>query len=421
MRLDAVLHANGGRLLPDGLPTEKELRVAYVGGSVTEQKQGYRPRLNDWLRASICAPTGAKLVEIPAWCGNSGSKVLSFVVSDWVVAKRPNLVFVELAINDGDTLLETEDATGVARAFEGILRQIRAECTTCAVCVLLMYVRGDMPLEQRTGSMAWRENTAVNAAEAYHTAVPAIHQRVAAHYGAPCINLIPLMAALSPDARDLALRDDCHLHPAGAALVASAICRSLARLAAAPACEQSPPPEPLDLAFWRRGESRDVEPTQLSFFYLSGSPTEAEQRAARDRILQRHTQLDADPLQPTRQRPWWLLYVGDSATVQFEGSRLAILTLVGPDSGTVRCEVDGNSVVRVVPLLDKWAYYWRHAVVSLVEGLGSGRHVARLSLERPTAEQQRVLKRPPSGPAWEACVASSKHPKLWLSYWLVGV
>ena len=94
---------------------------------------------------------------------------------------------------------------------------------------------------------------------------------------------------------------------------------------------------------------------------------------------------------------------------------------MGPDSGNVRCEVDGGSVVRVVPLLDKWAYYWRHAVVSLVEGLGSGRHVARLSLERPTAEQQRVLKRSPSGPAWEACVASSKHPKLWLSYWLVGV
>lgn len=32
------------------------------------------------------------------------------MVSDWVIARRPHLVFIELAINDGDQLLETEDA-----------------------------------------------------------------------------------------------------------------------------------------------------------------------------------------------------------------------------------------------------------------------------------------------------------------------
>ena len=31
------------------------------------------------------------------------------MISDWVVSRRPHLVFVELAINDGDTLLETDD------------------------------------------------------------------------------------------------------------------------------------------------------------------------------------------------------------------------------------------------------------------------------------------------------------------------
>ena len=69
-----------------------------------------------------------------------GSKVLAFMVADWVVSRRPHLVFIELAINDGDTLLETEDAVSIGSALEGIIRHIRDALPTCELCLLHMFV-----------------------------------------------------------------------------------------------------------------------------------------------------------------------------------------------------------------------------------------------------------------------------------------
>jgi hypothetical protein len=47
-------------------------------------------------------------------------QVLSFLVDDWVNVHEPDVVFLETIVNDGDTVLETGDETGVRRAVEGI-------------------------------------------------------------------------------------------------------------------------------------------------------------------------------------------------------------------------------------------------------------------------------------------------------------
>jgi hypothetical protein len=168
--------------------------------------------------------------------------------------------------------------------------------------------------------------------------------------------------------------------------------------------------------------------------------------------MAQHTQLDLDPLRHSDRKAWWLLYPGQTATVQFDGTRLAILTMIGPDSGTVTCEVqtlqqtehpptahgpprtpldkktpaphtsaDSHGPARSTrrPLLDKWSYFWRVAVVMLAEGLPPGRHVARVGLE-PIKPDPAIMKRPPAGAEWERCVAEGKDHKLWLMYWLVG-
>ena len=69
------------------------------------------------------------------------------------------------------------------------------------------------------------------------------------------------------------------------------------------------------------------------------------------------------------------------------------------------------------PLL-RWAYFWRLAVVSLVDDLPPGAHHAVLTLEaeRPASS---VLKRPPSGQHWEVCRREGKDHKLWLMHWLI--
>ena len=209
--------------------------------------------------------------------------------------------------------------------------------------------------------------------------------------------------------------------------------------------------------------------------------SEAEMRAMQERILRRHTQLDMDPLDNSRQKPWWrpdstlaltltlptltscslcpspstrwLLYPGDTAEVHFRGTRLGILTMIGPDAGTISCEIDGGQFCRTKLLLDRWArsqrrprislpsrprpcpyarspaltscsraaswaYFWRLAVVSLIDDLPPGPHVARLRLEAETPDRA-ILKRTPSGPHWAQCQREGKAHKLWLMHWLI--
>jgi hypothetical protein len=188
-----------------------------------------------------------------------------------------------------------------------------------------------------------------------------------------------------------------------------------------------------------------------------------------------------DPLHPPHRKAWWLLFPGQTATVHFHGTRLAILTMIGPDSGTVTCEVQTvlkaePGIAQTVPepdpgiathgpsssttndkktlgprggagaalntrnleagastafprpvsscttrrlLLDRWSYFWRVGVVTLAESLPRGRHVARVGLEKKKTDPA-VMKRPPAGAEWERCVAEGKDHKLWLMYWLVG-
>ena len=158
------------------------------------------------------------------------------------------------------------------------------------------------------------------------------------------------------------------------------------------------------------------------------------------RILQRHTQLDMDPLNNAQQRNWWLLYAGDRAELHFSGTRLGFLTMIGPDAGIVQCDIDGGEPPSPLHpaghpchcawlraagkwscrlnLLDKWAYFWRLAVVALVEELPPGPHVAVLTFlpERP---DRALLKRKPGGPHWEQFRREGKEHKLWMMHWLI--
>jgi hypothetical protein len=169
-----------------------------------------------------------------------------------------------------------------------------------------------------------------------------------------------------------------------------------------------------------------VAPRELSFFYvpptqMSAHAPEATQRALQAKLLARHTQLDLDPLCPTQRAAWWLLYPGEHAQLRFSGTRLGILTMLGPDAGTLRCVVDGGrggSCTRC--LLDRHSYYWRLAVVLLVEGLPAGEHVATLTLEAERPDSGAILKRPPAGEHWEACRREARDHKLWLMHWLVS-
>ena len=59
------------------------LRVVYCGGSVTAQRDGWRPAFHAWLARAFPAPLGHHEARCAA-LGNCGSKVFAFTAHEWV-------------------------------------------------------------------------------------------------------------------------------------------------------------------------------------------------------------------------------------------------------------------------------------------------------------------------------------------------
>lgn len=97
--------------LKAGQPTT----VAYFGGSITAAA-GYRVKTLKWFVDTF---PKAKVTEVHAAIGGTGSDLGAFRCGADVVAKNPDLVFVEFSINDGSPSNEFRKAT-----MEGIVRQL---------------------------------------------------------------------------------------------------------------------------------------------------------------------------------------------------------------------------------------------------------------------------------------------------------
>jgi lysophospholipase L1-like esterase len=165
--------------------------IAYMGASVTAQKDGYRPRLHQLLQRRF----GRDHVMVNAGTGAIGSIGGLFLMDRLVLRHQPDLCFVEYA---------TTDATGttppglVGPALEEIVLRLRdAGCEPC----LLLLPRA----EGEQGHEAYRE--------------------VAERHGVP---LLDVAASLSPsDLTDWVLRDVVHTTPSGADAIARTIADSL--------------------------------------------------------------------------------------------------------------------------------------------------------------------------------------------------
>jgi hypothetical protein len=145
------------------LKAGQETAIAYFGGSITAAA-GYRVKTFQWFKETF---PQAKLREINAAIGGTGSDLGAFRCGADVIAQKPDLVFVEFNINDGSPANEFRKAT-----MEGIVRQLWASPGKPEIVFL------------------YTTSRTLN-----HPRVS--HPAVARHYGIPQIDLQPpLIAAL---------------------------------------------------------------------------------------------------------------------------------------------------------------------------------------------------------------------------------
>lgn len=115
------------------LKAGKEVRIAYFGGSITAA-DGWRPQTLQWFRDTY---PQAQIKEINAAIGGTGSDLGVYRFGQDVLAHKPDLIFVEFAVNDGGASPEN-----IWRGMEGIVRQTWKADPTIDICYVYTFHTG---------------------------------------------------------------------------------------------------------------------------------------------------------------------------------------------------------------------------------------------------------------------------------------
>jgi lysophospholipase L1-like esterase len=360
------------------------VRIAYLGGSITQDGAGWRVQTAEWLQKAY--PT-ATLQPIAAAIGGTGSDLGVFRLEKDVLVHRPDLVFVEFSINDRPL-----DVRSSRRAMEGIVRKIRRRLPECDICFVYT-----VAVELMADLQAGRFPLMV-----------CVHEQVARHYDIPSIAMGLEVARAEAEGRLIFTaageekerfekegkivfaQDTCHAYPAGHRFYTEAVQRAFVALDKQPGTPGSHPlPAPLDPANWEEAEMLPIMMSQAvggcREIARSAWPAIAWSVEAWDSLWK------ADP--------------GAGLEVRFRGTGLGVFDVIGPDSGCVDIVVDG----RARPSVDRFDLYCdcfrRHAFM-VADSLPDGEHVIRLTLSPKAPDKIAIMKG-----AWDA-VTVARHPNL---------
>jgi putative heme-binding domain-containing protein len=326
-------------------------RVVFLGGSITAGG-GWRDQVCDWLRKRFPA---TEFDFINAGIGSLGSVPHSFRLERDVLAKGPvDLLFVEAAVND---TANGTDRDRMRRAMEGIVRHIR-RANPLTDIVHMHFVMPEH-MENYTAGIV----------------PPAIeeHERVAAAYGNPSLNLSREVTDRIAAGEFTWDGDFKNLHPStfGHRLYAESIGRMLeaawAGSAPAVATPHQMPDKPVDAAAYDRGRLGPVSAATV----IKGFALVERWR----------------PTDGTKTRPGFVdiptivgLSPGDEFEVDFDGTAIGLFIASGPDAGLIESSIDGGPY-RPSVTFTRWSsglhLPW---AVMLADGLPPGHHTVRVRI-----------------------------------------
>ena len=352
--------------------TGAEVKIGYLGGSITAQK-GWRVQTLAHFQKAYPQSTFS---EINAAIGGTGSDLGVFRVQQDVLSKGPDLLFVEFAVNDGGA-----DPQRIIRCMEGIVRQTWKANPKTDICFVYTLTESLSP--------AMLEGKLQRSASAM--------EKVADHYGIPTITLGMEVAKIAKagkllwrtplpktDADKAALGDKfvfapdgTHPHEStGHVLYTQAIVRSLPALAIA---NHAPTAHvgnlALDSANWERATLVPITAAKLSAGVASADPaTDAHAKVWAKRL----------PVMVKLTQP------GQSIEFKFKGTHCAVYDVVGPAGGKVAVTLDGGKSF-VVLRIDAYCTYPRLSTFIVGADLPEGVHSVRLELLADSIDKAAVL------------------------------
>lgn len=347
-----------------------EARIGYLGGSITAQ-DGWRPKTLQWFQKEY---PQARLSEINAAIGGTGSDLGVFRLQHDVLQKKPDLLFVEFAVNDSGAAPEQ-----IHRCMEGIVRQTWRDNPTTDIC--FVYTLAHNMLQTLQEGKLPRSAAAM--------------EQIAGHYGIPSINLGLEVARLEKagrlvfsgpkpktEAEKAALGDKIlfspdavHPYPeSGHQLYLEAVVRAMALLkpvGKASAHQLGTPFTPDNL---EQAKLVPFAQAQLSAGWQRLGATNRLVKSFGNRL----------PELWTASRP------GETATFRFRGTMAGLYDLLGPDCGQLIVRLDDKAPVTRARF-DSYCTYHRLAMLHLGAGLSNTLHTVKLEIHPEQPDKTKIL------------------------------
>ncbi|TCO95745.1 GDSL-like lipase/acylhydrolase family protein [Chthoniobacter flavus] len=367
------VHARGG--LPNFLKKAQtpgaEIKIAYFGGSITAQA-GWRPKTLAYFQKTY---PSAKFSEINAAIGGTGSDLGVFRLQQDVLEKKPDLMFVEFATNDGGASPEQ-----ITRCMEGIVRQTWKAAPDCDICFVYTLTEAAVApmLEGK-----YQRSASVMEKVAEHYNIPSIHMGMEVTKLAKEGKLVWKAPLPKTEAEKAALgdkfvfsADSVHPYPeTGHELYLQAIVRSLGPIDAA---STKPAPHelgaPLVADNYENAKLIPISEATLSAGFTKLDPAKDSMAKSFTRLRDLHR----------ASKP------GETITFKFKGTRAAIYDLVGPDCGQVIVTLD-DKPAKIVPRFDSYCTYPRLATLVIGSDLPDTVHTVKIEIHPDQPDKAKIL------------------------------
>lgn len=359
------------------------VRIAYFGGSITAQN-GWRPQSLEYFRS--LSPS-RKADEIHAAIGGTGSELGAFRLEQDVLRHKPDLVFVEFAVNDAGT-----SPYRIRQSMEGIVRHIWKVLPETDICFVYTVTASNIP-----DLLAGRAKRSTSTME-----------EIADYYNIPSVSFEPEIARLlkagklvmqssdqgltrvSGDAlnldSDIAVDKDGKIpfskdgvHPylnTGHVLYTGVLKRAFPKIAeAGKPGPHAPLPAPMVKNNFENAVMLPLDRKEVTF---SGPVEKLPLNQAPAKLFQ------------NRAPGCVKLSPGGTMEFKFKGTKLNLYTLLGPGCGVLEITLDGKSFPR--RLIDPYCTYYRLNTVAVGTNLDPEKvHTVKIRLLDEKPDKRAIL------------------------------
>ncbi|WPJ96135.1 SGNH/GDSL hydrolase family protein [Coraliomargarita algicola] len=384
LQADAESHDDAVEFIPrDGLPnffqklaSNQEVTVAYLGGSITAQT-GWRVLSQKWFEEQY---PQASVTGVHAAIGGTGSDLGVYRVENDALAAKPDLLFVEFAVNDGRASEEN-----ITKSMEGIVRKTWKANPETDICFVYTMTASNSKALAKGKRM---RSASVMESVAYHYGIPSIElgyqaalmemeNKLVMKTSAPMTRVsgdeIDESAAMATDAegRIIFSKDGVHPYPeTGHVLYTEALIRSLKQIqkntARAPHLLKSP---------IREDNLENAQQILLTPQYLSGPYTDL--RAAGNTRFQKEL------------KQLYRLEPGATLSFKFKGTEVALYDLLGYDSAKVEVTLDGETTTST--RMDGYCTYQRLARLKVGSALEDTIHEVTIRVLDEQLNKRNIL------------------------------